>query len=73
MDRNSEKYAIELKCPLNGQYPEQLKERGFTNTCCLVLASNRLFYQGKSYEGIYKYFREEYSVYGVIFKAYWIR
>ena len=46
----AEKYAIELKCPLNGQYPEQmysfvkdikfmeqLKERGFTNTCCVVL------------------------------------
>ena len=77
----AEKYAIELKCPLNGQYPEQmysfvkdikfmeqLKERGFTNTCCVVLVSDRPFYQGKSNEGIYKYFREEFSVYGEIFK-----
>ncbi len=76
-----EKYAIELKCPLNGQYPEQmysfakdikfmeqLKERGFTNTCCSVLVSDRPFYQGKLNEGIYKYFREEFSVYGEIFK-----
>ena len=77
----AEKYAIELKCPLNGQYPEQmysfvkdikfmeqLKERGFTNTYCVVLVSDRPFYQGKSNEGIYKCFREEFSVYGEIFK-----
>jgi len=77
----TEKYAIELKCPLNGQYPEQmysfvkdikfmeqLKERGFTNTCCVVLVSDRPFYQGKANNGIYKYFREEFSVYGEIFK-----
>jgi hypothetical protein len=77
----SEKYAIELKCPLNGQYPEQmysfvkdikfmeqLKERGFTKNCCVTLVSDKPFYQGKGNEGIYKFFREEYSVYGSIFK-----
>lgn len=77
----SEKYAIELKCPLNGQYPEQmysfvkdikfmeqLKERGFTKACCVTLVSDKPFYQGKKNEGIYKFFREEYSVYGRIFK-----
>ncbi len=71
----AEKYAIELKCPLNGQYPEQLysfvkdikfmeqlKKRGFTKTCCVVLVSDRPFYEGKLNEGIYKYFREEKSV-----------
>ena len=76
-----EKYAIELKCPLNGQYPEQmysfvkdikfmeqLKERGFTKTCCVTLVSDKPFYQGKGNKGIYKFFREEYSVYGSIFK-----
>ena len=47
---------------------EQLKERGFTNTCCVVLVSSRQFYQGKSNEGIYESFREEFSVYGEIFK-----
>lgn len=77
----AEKYAIELKCPLNGQYPEQmysfvkdikfmeqLKELGFTKACCVALVSDRPFYQGKSNEGIYKHFREEFSIYGEIFK-----
>lgn len=77
----TEKYAIELKCPLNGQYPEQmysfvkdikfmeqLKERGFTKTFCVTLVSDKPFYQGKENKGIYKFFREEYSVYGSIFK-----
>jgi hypothetical protein len=77
----SEKYAIELKCPLNGQYPEQmysfvkdikfmeeLKSRGFTKTATVTLVSDRPFYEGRNNEGIYKFFREEYSVYGSIFK-----
>lgn len=77
----AEKYAIELKCPLNGQYPEQmysfvkdikfmeqLIERGFMKTCCVTLVSDRPFYQGNTNEGIYKFFREEYSIYGEIFK-----
>ena len=77
----SEKYAIELKCPLNGQYPEQmysfvkdikfmeeLKDRGFNKTAVVILVSDRPFYEGRNNEGIYKYFREEYAVYGQIFK-----
>ena len=77
----SEKYAIELKCPLNGQYPEQmysfvkdikfmeeLKSRGFTKTATVTLVSDRPFYEGRNNEGIYNFFREEYSVYGSIFK-----
>ncbi|WP_312355184.1 hypothetical protein [Aminipila sp.] len=77
----SEKYAIELKCPLNGQYPEQmysfvkdikfleeLKDRGFNKTATVTLVSDRPFYEGRNNEGIYKYFREEYAVYGQIFK-----
>ncbi len=76
-----EKYAIELKCPMNGQHPEQmysfakdvkfmeeLRDRGFAKTCCVVLVSDRPFYVGKVNTGIYRYFREEYSVYGDIYK-----
>ena len=77
----SEKYAIELKYPLSGQYPEQmysfvkdikfmeeLKERGFNKTACVVLVSDRPFYEGKVNAGIYRYFRQEYKVYGNIYK-----
>lgn len=79
-DKN-EKYAIELKCPLNGQYPEQmysfvkdikfmeqLKERGFTRNYCVALVSDKPFYDGKVNTGIYKYFREDRVVYGSIYK-----
>lgn len=77
----TDKYAIELKCPLNGQHPEQmysfakdikfmeqLKERGFIKTYCVTLVSDKPFYQGKVNTGIYKYFREEFAVYGNIYK-----
>ena len=77
----TEKYAIELKHPLNGQYPEQmysfvkdikfmeeLKESGFTKNAVVTLVSDRPFYVGRSNNGIYKYFRDEYRVYGDIFK-----
>ena len=76
-----EKYAVELKCPMNGQHPEQmysfckdikfmeeLKERGFRSTACVALVSDRLFYEGRGESGIYKHFRDEYAVYGRIFK-----
>lgn len=77
----SEKYAIELKCPDNGQYPEQmylfvedakfmeeLKESGFTKTATVVIVSDKLFYTGREKKGIYKYFRVEHKLYGDIFK-----
>ncbi len=76
-----EKYAIEMKCPMNGQYPEQmysfakdikfmeeLKDRGFNKTACVVLVSDRPFYEGRINDGIYRYFRQEYAVYGDIYK-----
>lgn len=76
-----EKYAIELKCPLNGQHPEQmysfakdikfieeLVDRGFTRAACVALVSDRPFYEGKTNTGIYKYFRSEYAVYRDIYK-----
>ncbi|MBP7509363.1 MAG: hypothetical protein KA807_16240 [Prolixibacteraceae bacterium] len=77
----SEKYAIELKHPLNGQHPEQmysfvkdikfmeeLKYRGFNETAVVTLVSDRPFYEGRNNQGIYSYFREEYTIYGQIFK-----
>lgn len=76
-----EKYAIEIKCPLNGQYPEQmyafvkdlkfmeeLKHLGFNRTYSLVLVSDRPFYQGDNITSIYKYFRKEFRLYGKINK-----
>jgi hypothetical protein len=71
--KDTDKYAIELKYPLNGQYPEQMfsfikdikfmeeiieKRVGFTATYCLTLVKDKNFYSGKNY-GIYAYFRGE--------------
>lgn len=66
----TEKYGIELKYPLNGQYPEsmysfikdikfceQLAEHGFNGGISLVAVKDKLFYDGSLKEGIYKYFR----------------
>ncbi len=79
--KKEEKYAIELKCPINGQYPEQmysfikdikfmeeLLERGFTRAACVALVSARPFYEGRIKTGIYKYFRQEHAIYGDIYK-----
>ena len=67
------RYAIELKYPKNGQYPEemyqfikdirfmeQVKNAGFTEAYCITLVDDPKFYSnGKGYktEGIYQYFR----------------
>lgn len=76
-----EKYAIELKYPLNGQYPEQmfsfvkdikfmeeLKVAGFDSTYCLTLVQDKNFYSGQKQDGIYAFFRGSESVNGVICK-----
>lgn len=76
-----EKYAVELKYPLNGQYPEQmysfvkdirfmeqLKELGFNKTAAVTLVGHKPFYEGKQNSGIYRFFRDEKSVYGEVFK-----
>lgn len=47
---------------------EELKDRGFNKTAAVTLVSDRPFYEGLNNEGIYKYFREEYAVYGQISK-----
>ena len=78
-DEKSEKYAIELKYPKNGQHPEQmyafvrdvkfaeqLREREFTKTATVVLVDAPLFYEGRKTDGIYKYFRNLHSIHGVI-------
>ena len=69
---DKEKYAIELKYPQNGQYPEQmfsfvkdikfmeeLKAAGFNNTYCLTLVSDENYYLDfdRKETGIYAYFR----------------
>ena len=78
---DNEKHAIELKYPLNGQYPEQmylfakdiafmeqLVEAGFDGAYCVTLVNDRNFYSGKKTDGIYSYFRANGSVCGVIAK-----
>lgn len=77
----SERYAIELKAPRNGQYPEQLfsfskdikfmeelKQEGFTNTYAVTLVADPAFYEGRLDDGIYRYYRSEHNVYGEINK-----
>lgn len=78
---DTEKYAIELKYPVNGQYPEQmysfvkdiafmeqLKNNGFDATYCLTMVKDKNFYSGKKSDGIYSYFRENEMLCGIIKK-----
>jgi len=78
---DNEKYAIELKYPLNGQYPEQMfcfvkdikfmeeiKSQGFNATYCLTIVQNRNFYSGRKIDGIYLLFRKKGLINGVINK-----
>lgn len=76
-----ERYAIELKYPRNGQYPEQmyaftkdllfmeqLKDNGFLQTCVVTLVEDRPFYAGDQQSGIYSYFRGGAPLTGRVFK-----
>lgn len=76
-----ERYAIELKYPVNGQYPEQmysfvkdiifmeqLKNNGFDATYCLTMVKDKNFYFGKKTDGIYAYFRGDEILCGIIEK-----
>ena len=76
-----EKQAIELKYPLNGQYPEQmfsfikdikfmeeLKESGFNSTYCVTLVQDKNFYSGQKQDGVYAYFRGHELIQGEIIK-----
>lgn len=68
-DPRNLRYAVELKYPRNGQYPEQmfsfckdiafaeeLQRAGFEATALVVFVDDPLFYQGST-EGIYSFFR----------------
>lgn len=73
----SEKYAIELKYPRNGQYPEQMfkfiedicfmeevkKHLNFTGTYTLTMVEDKAFYQGQG-GYIYSNFREDKTIKG---------
>lgn len=77
----SEKYAVELKCPRNGQYPEQmfkacqdirfleqLRHNGFVKCCFIIVADDPLFYSHGEKTGIYKFFRAGIPIHGNIQK-----
>lgn len=79
----TECYAIELKYPRNGQYPEsmysfikdikfmeQLKTAGFKETYCITIVDkeSKPFYSGQKIDGIYKYFRNNKPITGKIYK-----
>jgi len=79
-DKSALHYAIELKFPRNGQYPEQmfsfckdilfaeqLKISGFKRSYLIIFADDPLFYSGNS-KGIYGYFREKKQLNGTIQK-----
>ncbi len=76
-----EKHCIEIKYPINGQYPEQmfsickdikfleeLIDSGFSDSYCLVVVNNPIFYSNKGEEGIYRLFRKEKLLRGTIQK-----
>lgn len=76
-----ERFAIELKHPLNGQYPkqmysfikdirfmEELKQHGFNRTFCLTLVADKNFYSGSKTENIYAFFRAGKTLSGTIEK-----
>lgn len=76
-----ERYAIELKYPLNGQYPEQmfsfikdirfmeeLKAEGFIGTYCMTVVQDKNFYSGAKQDGVYAFFRGNEVAQGVITK-----
>lgn len=78
---DNEKHAIELKFPLNGQYPEQmfsfikdikfveqLKENGFDSTYAVTLVEDKNFYEGNKQDGIYAFFRNSKEIHGLITK-----
>ena len=73
-------FALELKFPRNGQYPEQmfsfckdiafaeqLVRAGFPNAAVVIFAEDHLFYSGST-EGIYGFFRGGRPLHGKITK-----
>jgi len=79
-DKTNFHYAVELKFPRNGQYPEQmfsfcrdllfaeqLLSSGFKRTFLVIFADDPLFYSGKD-DGIYAYFRGGIKLFGSVQK-----
>ena len=77
----TEKTAVEIKYPTNGQVPEQmfsfckdikfleeLKEHGFVNNVFFCFADDKDFWQGNSPSPIYKFFRNKQIITGNISK-----
>ena len=77
----SERYAIELKYPKNGQYPEtmfafigdikfmeRVKELGFNKTFVMTFVDDHLFYEGSDNSEIYSFFRAGKEINGTIQK-----
>lgn len=77
----SRRLAVELKCPRNGQYPEQMLEAcrdvaflerlvagGFEAGMFVILSSDALFWSGSLRDGIYRYFRAGVPIHGAIRK-----
>lgn len=76
----SKKFAIEIKFPINGEYPiqmfhfcqdvkflEQLKESGFTDNFFLAITPLSNFWSNRGEQGtIYEKFRKEKELYGEI-------
>lgn len=82
----SKKYAIELKYPRNGQYPEtmfayvkdikfceQLTQSGFDGAIAFTVVDDSGFYQGTTEDGIYKHFRNGHPLTGTITKPTGLR
>jgi len=78
---DAKRYAVELKYPENGQYPEQmysfikdiifmeqLKNNGFDAAYCLTMVKDKNFFFGKKIGGIYAYFRGNELLCGIIEK-----
>ena len=78
---DNEKHAIELKFPLNGQYPEQmfsfvkdikfmeeLKGKRFDSAYAVTLITDNNFVAGNKIDGIYSYFRDGREIHGIITK-----
>jgi len=79
-DSNELKWAIELKFPRNGQYPEQmfsfcrdilfaeqLKAAGFASAGVVIVADDPPFWSGNP-QGIYGYFRGGNVLHGLVTK-----
>ena len=79
-DRSELRFAVELKFPRRGQYPEQmfsfckdivfleqLKRAGFEQCLFLAVVDDKLFYEG-SQSGIYSFFRGGETLTGEITK-----